>query len=760
MALREGARIGPRVLLVAAVVPTAVFALLLGRVGPVTSRGPDVIEVPWAETLGLRFDLRLDALGLVLALIVTGVGALVMAYARWYFADRREGLVRTALVLLLFVAAMLGIALADNLLAIYVAWELTTVCSFLLIADDGRSAASRRAALRAFVTTTGAGLAMLLGFLLLGESAGTFRISELVARPSTGDLAPVAVVLVLVGAFAKSAQVPFHPWLVEAMIAPTPATAYLHAAAMVKAGVVLLARLAPGFSEVTPWQPLVVVIGLATMLIGGWRALAQNDLKRLLAFGTIAQLGFLTLLLGAGTRTAALAGAAMLVAHALFKSGLFLVVGIIDRSAGSRDLTELSGVGRRSPLLAASALLAAASMVGLPPFVGYLGKEAALEAFHTHAWGGDVVLGGIVLGSVLTVAYTGRFLHGAFAGAARDADRWVAPRPGFLAAPMALALAGAVVGLVPHRLDRVLGAYADGLWGTGPTYHLALWHGFTPVLALSVGTLVAGAALAVLHGHLHGLHGRVSGPVTALAAQDLLVRGATVLAGWADASMHVRGLPAQLARNLLVVTLVLAAALLPVGISTPRLWDSPWQGLAAVGALAAALAVVGLRGHLQAAILLGVVGYLVAVVFVLHGAPDLALVQLLVETLTFVVFVLVLRRSPRAAPSPTKGERARRAVVATAFGAVMAAGTLAMAGRHAPSLSTGEYLRSSPGHGGPNVVNVIITEYRALDSLGEVSVLVVAATAVAGLVLRHTRTGGPPRPEDPIDPGEGVDARG
>ncbi|WEV77253.1 proton-conducting transporter membrane subunit [Janibacter cremeus] len=749
MVMRMPRLAGPRSFLAAALLPGAAFVWLLVRTPAVLAGRTDGVSVPWAPALGLQIDLRLDALGLLLALLVTGVGALTLVYARWYFAERADRLGRTCAVLLLFVTAMVGIAVADNLLVLYVAWELTTVCSFLLIADGGHTAEARRAALRALLATTGTGFAMLLGFLLLGREAGTYRISGLAAAEPAGGVVTGAVVLILVGAFAKSAQVPFHPWLPAAMVAPTPVTAYLHAAAMVKAGVFLVARLAPALAETVPWQPLVVVIGLATMILGGWRALGQTDLKTLLAFGTIAQLGFLMVLLGAGTRTAAIAGGTMLIAHALFKACLFLVVGIIDHSAGTREIGELSGVGRRSPVLLGCAVLACASMVGLPPFVGYLGKEAALEAFHSHAWGGPGALAGLVLGSVLTVAYTGRFLQGAFAGPARPSGEWHAPPAGFLAAPVVLALAGAVIGLQPKRLDHLVAAHAGLLPDPGKPYHLALWHGFSVVVVLSAGTLVVGVALFLVHRRLAPLHGRLAGPATALGANDALAAGSTRAAAWVDAHVHARALPDQLARTVLAVVLIQAVVLVPVGIPVPHPWDTPWQAVVAAGALAGTVAVITLRRQLYAAVVLGVVGYLVAVVFVLQGAPDLALVQLLIETLTFVVFVLVLRRTPRAEARRHPHGRGLRAAVAVSFGLLMTLVSLTMASRHARSLPSPDYLHESPGHGGPNVVNVIITEYRALDTLGEVSVLVIAATAVAGLVLQSTRIGGPQAPDEP-----------
>src|SRR3712207_6348466 len=302
--------------------------------------------VPWIPALQLDVALRLDALALTFAALVTGVGALVLVYCARYFAPGEEGTGRFAGCLTAFAGSMLGLVLADDLFLLYVFWELTTVFSFLLIGGSGRRLAARRAATQALVLTTAGGLAMLVGLIVVGQASGSFRLSEVVADPGSGTAMTVGTVLVLMGAITKSAMVPFHFWLPAAMEAPTPVSAYLHAAAMVKAGIYLVARLAPGFADVPGWRPIVLGLGLATMLVGGYRSLRQNDLKLLLAFGTVSQLGFLMVLVGAGSREMANAGLAMVLAHGLFKSTLFLSVGVVDHATGTRDLRRLSGLGR------------------------------------------------------------------------------------------------------------------------------------------------------------------------------------------------------------------------------------------------------------------------------------------------------------------------------------------------------------------------------------------------------------------------------
>lgn len=401
-----------------AVVPAAAAAWILAAY-PRWRDGGIVLEVtPWLTQLDLNFTFQLDALSGLLALLVTGVGALVLVFCSRYFREDASGLGRLAGQLMAFAGCMLGLVLADNTLMMFVFWEGTTIFSYLLIGHSAHRKSSRRAAMQALIVTTAGGLAMLIGLIILGELR-SYEFSILVADPPSGALVNVAIVLVLLGALSKSAIFPLHFWLPAAMAAPTPISAYLHAAAMVKAGVYLIARLAPGFATVPPWRPMILTLGLATMILGGWRALRQTDLKLVLAFGTVSQLGFMVVLVGSGSRIAALAGLAVLLAHALFKSTLFLTVGVIDQTTGTRDLTVLSGLARSNRRLAAIGTIAAMSMAGIPPLAGFIAKETAFEAYIQPTFGNALLnsttLAIIVLGATLTVAYSARFVWGAFA---------------------------------------------------------------------------------------------------------------------------------------------------------------------------------------------------------------------------------------------------------------------------------------------------------------------------------------------------------
>ena len=395
-------RLGRRGFLLLALVPATAAVWTLSRTARAFSASPPTEMVTWIPSLGLDFTFRLDALGWLMALVVSVVGALVLIYCSPYFARHATALGRFGAVFVAFAGAMFGLVTTDNTLALYVFWEATTVFSFLLIGHHFERQTSRRAAHQAIIVTTLGGLAMLGGIVILGElPGGSYSISQLVEAASAGTLAAgvappalvtTAIVLLLVGATSKSALVPTHFWLPAAMAAPTPVSAYLHAAAMVKAGVYLVARFAPAFGADPAWRAIVVGLGLTTMIVGGYRSLRQYDIKLLLAFGTISQLGMIIAVIGYGTRAMLLAGLAMLLAHALFKSALFLIVGVIDWSVGTRDLRELSGLGRRMPVMAGAAVVASASMIGLPPFIGYVAKEAALEGLVHEASGGVVDL--------------------------------------------------------------------------------------------------------------------------------------------------------------------------------------------------------------------------------------------------------------------------------------------------------------------------------------------------------------------------------
>ena len=747
--------LGRRAFLVLALVPAAAFGWVLTRIGTVVGGGDVQQTVPWVPALDLSVSLRLDALALTLAALVTGVGALVLLYCARYFADDDDGNGAFAGNLTAFAGSMLGLVLADDLLLLYVFWELTTVFSYLLIGGRGTRLAARRAAGQALILTTAGGLAMLVGLIMIGETSGSYLLSDVVADPGRGPFLVAGTVLVLVGAITKSALVPFHFWLPAAMEAPTPVSAYLHAAAMVKAGVYLVARFAPGFAEVPGWRPIVLGLGLATMLVGAYRSLRQNDLKLLLAFGTVSQLGFLIVLVGAGSRELAAAGLAMTVAHALFKSTLFLSVGVIDHATGTRDLRKLSGLGGRLPVLAVACALAAASMAGVPPLLGFVAKEAAFAALLDGGLPNRTVamleLTGLVLGSLLTAAYTLRFLWGAFArkpGLPDSEPAELVHRPDalFLTSPVLLAVAGLLLGPASPLLEPLVGRYAEVMPLLAPEYEeLALWHGWQPALALSAITILGGSALFAVRTRLYALQRRLAVGASADEGYWNTMQALDRLSVLVTGTTQRGSLPSYLG-TILVVVLALPGWVLLTRAPWPgewRAWDTPVQALVGAVVLIAAGLALRIRQRLSAVLVVGVTGYGLAVLFALQGAPDLALTQFLVETLTLVVFVLVLRKLPKdIAERHRPRERVVRGVIAVGIGVLMACvGAVALSGRTAEPVSVAYPEQAYEFGGGENVVNVTLVDIRAWDTLGEVGLLVVAATGVASLVFLRRRTG-------------------
>jgi multicomponent Na+:H+ antiporter subunit A len=746
-------RSGRRMLGVLALVPAA-GTIWIAAQGPAISAGEALVEVhPWVPSLGMDLAFAMGTLQWVMSLVVLGVGALVLAYCASYFRDDDVGVPRFAGVLVAFIASMLGLVLADDLLLLYVFWELTTVFSFLLIGHDPDRRASRRAAIQALVVTTFGGLVLLVGAILLGETAGTYRISDILADPPAGAAVTVGVHLLLVGAISKSALVPFHFWLPSAMAAPTPVSAYLHAAAMVKAGVYLVALLAPAFAGVAGWRTALLGLGLATMVVGGVRALRQHDLKLLLAYGTVSQLGFLVLVLGIGTRSAMLAGLALLLAHALFKATLFLVVGIVDHATGTRDLRQLTGLGRRLPLLTVTATLAAGSMAGLPPLLGYVAKESVLVALVDVAREGDgtgiaattgwLLVAGVVVGSVLTAAYSARFVWGAFGTREVDEPLTVrSPSLPFVAVPVALAALSLALGMFGGPLTRVLERPAFAFPAGTHEPELTLWHGVGLPLLLTVVTLALGMALFVAREPVARVQAALAHDWSLERAyrggMRLLDRTAVEVTGVVQ-----RGSAAAYLAIILLVVVILPGAALVQGLDDIKVkaWDTPAQGVVGVVIVVAALMTARSRRRIRAVLLVGVTGYGTAVLFVLQGAPDLALTQALVETLTVVVFVLALRRLPEYfTDRPLSRQRYLRAALGLAV-AVVTAGFLLVAGaaRTRPPVSVALPQEALDFGGGGNIVNVVLVDTRAWDTLGELAVLVAAATGVASLVYVNAR---------------------
>lgn len=700
----------------------------------------------WVPQLNLAVGFRLDPLSLAFALLVTGAGALVMLYSRWYLTDDRT-VARFNIVFLSFAVSMLGLVLADDLYLLFVFWEATTVFSFLLIGHQSSQRTARAAALQALIVTTFGGLAMLVGIVLLSVSTGTSSLSQILADPPAIEpIITVAIYAMLLGALSKSAIFPFHFWLPGAMAAPTPVSAYLHAAAMVKAGIYIIARLGPAFGDVPGYRITLVTLGAITMLLGGIRALRQFDLKLLVAHGTVSQLGMLVMVFGLAHPATDFAGYALLFAHAISKAPLFLTIGIIDHRTGTRDFRNLSGLGRQAPLLFAAALLAALSMAGVPIFAGFVAKESALAELMSVASQFPIAYGALVvmiLGSVLTVAYMTRYIRGAFSTKPDLAECRIAkPQTRkILIAPYVFAILGLVGGIFASTFN----SWADLLVqpSTPTPEPLGIWHGFTPILLISFMIITVGVFLGLTNM-------KSKDTIPHLPERFTASRGYWRLTLWLDkaavklTSVTQRGsLPFYLATILLVFVATLAVLLAIPGTWPDEftLMSSPVQLPIAIIMILAAIRAAQSSTRFKAVVLVGVTGYGMVAIFALHGAPDLALTQALVETVTLIAFILVIRRLPinigaKSRPRIKIGRAILASVVAVGLGLVA---LVSLSARVADPISLNfAELASSGGHGS-NIVNVILVDIRGWDTMGELSVVLAAATGVASLVFLSTR---------------------
>lgn len=723
-----------------AVAPLVALGYGAAHAGEVLSGGAVSEQTQWVPGLDLSIDLRLDAMGLLMLLLVSGIGVLVFVYAGFYFQEGNPRCGRTASTLTAFSGAMLGLILSDQLFTLFLFWELTTITSYLLVGFKDEDPAARAAALQAVLVTALGALCMLAGFAIVTTAAGTASISEIVESPPQGMAVSVALLLILLGALTKSAQVPFHFWLPGAMAAPTPVSAYLHSATMVKAGVYLVARLAPAFAVQGAWRPVVFAAGLVSMWIGGWRALRQHDGKLLLAFGTVSQLGFMLVLLGAGVPGLTYAGVLVLFAHALFKAPLFLAVGIVDHQAGTRDFRKLPNLWRAMPLTIGVAGIAAASMAAVPPCLGFIAKEEAfIELFDSGLTWGLVVLIGVAAASVLTVAYSARLTAGLLGRGASAKSVTQPPRPtlAFQAPGAVLAAVSLLFGLAPFLLDPLVNAAAAALDPRVEPVRLALWQGLKPALFLSLAVLLAGVALVALGQRWDTLQGRLAVPFSASTVYRTLLRTLPRVANRTTTVMQSGSLPVYL-MVILGVTTILPGAWLVTSRALPesrRLFETPAQAFVGLMTVAAAFAVIRSRRRFPAVLMMGAVGYSVAGLFLLQGAPDLAVTQLLVETLTVVMFVLGLRRLPdRFGFTPSRSRRAIQILVATlAAGFVFTFALLA--GSHETNRVSDFHIEEGlPSAGGRNVVNVILVDFRGIDTLGEITVLATAGLGLVSLV--------------------------
>ncbi|MDZ5456025.1 monovalent cation/H+ antiporter subunit A [Azohydromonas lata] len=733
----------------AATLTAAALALLLSQAGAVFGGAAPRWQWPWVPALGLNLSLRLDGLALMFGALITGMGLLVILYAAYYLSAQDPPGKLYAL-LMLFMAAMLGVVLADNLLLLVVFWELTSLSSFLLV-GYWRQRAEARAGARMALTVTGAGgLALLAGVVLLGQMAGTYEISELAARRDVivGDARyPLALALILLGCFTKSAQWPFHFWLPEAMAAPTPVSAYLHSATMVKAGIFLLMRLYPALGGTLLFEATVAAIGLLTMVFAAYVAVFRHDLKGLLAYSTISHLGLITFLIGLSSPLSAVAAVFHVLNHATFKASLFMTAGIIDHETGTRDMRRLGGLLPLLPWTATLAMVAAAAMAGVPLANGFISKEMffaeAADLAALPGWGLLVPLAA-TLGGVCSVAYSLRFVHDVFFnGPPKELPN---PHPHepplFMKLPVALLVAVCVlVGVWPGLLAPLVQVAAAAVLGAPPPeFHLALWHGFNLPLLMSGIALAGGVLLYFLLLRRFDLHLNHPRGWTGRLVFTRVVERLFAACAWLIARLENGSLQRYVAW-LMGSAIVLAALpfLATEGVSAgsrPRL-DAPLPALVAWLLLIAAGAAL-LRGHrdrLLAVVLVGVIGLVTALAFLALSAPDLALTQLAVELVSTVLLLMGLALLPRWSPRESGRARQLRDAVLAGTGG-LGVGLLAwlMLTRDHASIAWYFLAQAVPGGGGTNAVNVILVDFRGYDTWGEITVLAVAAVGVLALL--------------------------
>lgn len=697
----------------------------------------------WVGGLGVEFAFRIDGLSLLFVLLITGIGVLVLAYAAAY-AEKPGKRRRLCLLLFAFMLAMLGLVTADDLITLFVFWEATTVISYLLIGFDHEKASARRSALQGLLVTGAGGLAMLAGLVLLGAEAGTFRLSELPAALADTDLSDLtlSLILILLGCFTKSAQFPFHFWLPNAMAAPTPVSAYLHSATMVKAGIYLLARVHPIYAEHELWFPVLTVFGAVTAVWASIQSLRQTDLKLMLAHTTVMALGTLTMFLGSSSPVAVAAASTFILVHALYKSTLFLMVGVIDKRTGTRDRRLLSGLRAALPLTAVAAFTGAFSMAGFPPFLGFIGKELKYEGALAIAEEPGMVIVAAVAANAMMVAVALVVSVRTFLGRPSDTDAGVAPPNLMVMVPLLLGLCGLIFGLAPSLIGQtIVVPAATSILGMPVEIKLALWHGVNVPLILSVVTVLLGIGVYFALDRLTAVMDRIGArfPISGDRVYDVVLKATLDGAGRMTTAIQGGRLTVYTGLSFAVVGLALYVGALG---DDPAVWSAirleslmPWEiASLALMAVGAALAIAA-RRRLTALCGLAAVGVGTTLVFLMHGAVDVAVTQFMVEALIVVFVAAVIPKIPpfesvrRTAP-----QRWLRGTLAAFVGL---GATLALL-RLAPPVDrtvTSFYEQASvPEAFGRNVVNVILVDFRALDTLGEVAVVVVAALGAFALL--------------------------
>ena len=733
--------------------PAGITAYLSTFVAPVAAGETVRVAYAWVPGLNVNLSFYVDGLSLFFALLITGIGTLIFIYAGAYLKGHHH-LGRFFAYLSMFMAAMIGLVLADNLFTFYVFFELTSFASFVLIGFNHDEAASRRAAWQALLITKAGGLALLAGFLLMEQATGTLQISAIL---ETGDTIrehgfyTAIVLLVLAGAFTKSAQFPFYFWLPNAMQAPTPVSAYLHSATMVKAGIYVLARFHPVLAGPDLWFWLVGGIGAFTMLISAWLALQYTDLKGILAYTTIMALGALTMLLGLGTETALKACLVFVLVHAFYKAALFMVAGAIDHGLHERDITKLGGLRTKMPITFGATVIACLSMAGIPLFFGFVGKEIIYEATLHLSQAGLLFTGAALLANVALVASAGLLAIRPFMGPLNDLTSHAhRPDAGLWLGPAVLAVFSLGLGLAPWLLDSaILAPSLSALMGAEATPHLAIWHGFNLPLALSGVTVALGIGTYFAWNPI-----RQSAPFRGLErwlgtgldnGYDHAIEGLLATATAQTNFLQNGYLRRYIATILATTVAVVGYTFGHFGFEGPVLsfvGIAPYEWILSILIVGGAVSTLFLRARIALVAALGITGFSIALIYLMYGAPDLAMTQFLVETLTVVLFVLILAALPTLSEVASVGHRLRDGVLAVATGGMFTALILAVLNQPFENRMGEYYMQYSYSEAqGRNIVNTILVDFRALDTLGEITVLLIAGFGIYTLLrLKRSET--------------------
>jgi multicomponent Na+:H+ antiporter subunit A len=734
---------------ISSIIPLGLFAALLYLVPQVTAGHVFRIQLDWIPSLGVALSIAIDGLSLLFALIICCVGFFVTLYAADYLPKKAPA-GKFFIYLHGFLLAMLGLVLADNILALFVFWELTTIISYLLIGFEYELETARQNARQALLVTGAGGLALLIGFLLLGNIANTYELSRMALQSGaikTDPLYYIVLLMVLIGAFTKSAQIPFHFWLPNAMAAPTPISAFLHSATMVKAGIYLLARLHPILGGTSAWMGTLVVTGGITALLGSVLAIRASDLKRILAFTTIMALGILTMFLGGKTTPALTAAMTFLMVHSLYKSSLFLVVGIIDHQTGTRKIDRIGGLLKAMPITAFGAATAALSMAGFPLFFGFIGKEIMYKGALTEEWFPVFPTTAALLANALMIAVAGLIIVKPFLGAEQKTRLIPCEAPWTMwLGPVFLGGLGVVFGIVPDWIGHWI--IKPAVWAFHPSMEyiqLKLFHGINEPLLLSIATLSLGTLFFLFKQPLRKTIDYVM--------RQIPIRFENIYTGGLESVAKIGRIQNGILQNGSLhryLSIIIGSVTLGVGLSfalsSPPFdfGQSPYPAVSdwLLGGIiiVAVLAVVGTKLRLLAICSLGVVGAGIALLFLMYGAPDLALTQLLVETLTVVIVSLVLLRLPHlSAPRPIlSAGKIWNGLLAVILGALITALILAVKRTDLQRSLTDFFEANSyiAAHG-RNIVNVILVDFRSLDTLGEITVVALAGLASYALIQKR-----------------------